>query len=82
MRYSRPVAKETGPAGRLNSSLLRLAVTRLSSFWLRSRTTGWIQASIAGVIVPGPPKMLSGTQPGVAAQTAGSPRAMLTLKML
>ena len=40
-------------------------MNRLSSFSLRSRTTGWIQASISGVIVPGPPKMFSGTQPGV-----------------
>lgn len=79
MRYSKPVANDTGPAGNVNSSLDRLAVNRLSSFWLRSRTTGWIHFSMSGVIEPTPPKMFSGTQPGVAAQRAGSPSAMLTL---
>ena len=77
-----PVAKSTGPAQFSNRVPDRLAVNRASSFSLRSRTTGWIHASICGVIVPGPPKMFSGTQPDTAAQAAGSPRARAMLRML
>ena len=39
-------------------------------------------ASICGVIEPGPPNRLSGTQPAIAAQSAGSPRASLMWRML
>ena len=77
-----PVAKSTEPAGRSNRLPDRFAVNSASSLWLRSRTTGLIHASISGVIVPGPPKTLSGTQPATAAQAAGSLSARAMLRML
>ncbi|MNN55233.1 hypothetical protein D3C81_1700950 [compost metagenome] len=65
-----------------NNSPVMLAEAWLSVFLLRSRTIGEIHASMSGVMVPGPPKMFSGTQPAMAAHAAGSPSAWLMCLML
>ena len=72
----------TRPRGRSNRSPERLSATSLSSCSLLSFCVYVAHASISGVIVPAPPKMLNGTQPGVAAHTSAGPSASASLRAL